>query len=463
MENFLRLEQLARYLRQHSEYLPLFYGSLLLALVLVGASAYLFRKYFSFLIKTLLRNKSRTTLTSLAVIVLVFVVTLVWSFLVVLDVVMTERSKDVMAIVTERWQVPSQMPFAYASGLEQGAASKPGEIRPEDSMTWQFYGGTLDPTKQSWENFMFFFAMDPEKLLKREVKRGDDVKVLPAMMGDLEDLNPEYVKKLKATKDGCIIGRTRMEKLNKRIGERFKITSYTYKGIDLDFEIVGVFPPGRYDQSGVMNREYLNDALDKYARETGKKHALADKTLGLVWLRVEDTIDFSKMANQIMSSSSFAAPAVKVETASSGISTWLEPYRDLLWGLKWLLVPALLITMALVLANAISISVRERRTEMAVLKVLGFGPARILTLVLGEAVLVGGGSGLLSAGLSYFLVHVLMGGIKFPIAFFPIFDIYLDALWWGLLFGTLTALAGSLVPAWAARSVKVAEVFAKVA
>ena len=57
--------------------------------------------------------------------------------------------------------------------------------------------------------------------------------------------------------------------------------------------------------------------------------------------------------------------------------------------MRWLLVPAILVTMALVIANAISISVRERRTEMAVLKVLGFHPTQILLLVLGEALLIG--------------------------------------------------------------------------
>ena len=45
--------------------------------------------------------------------------------------------------------------------------------------------------------------------------------------------------------------------------------------------------------------------------------------------------------------------------------------------------------MSLVVANAISISVRERRTEMAVLKVLGFQPRHVMLLVLGEALLVG--------------------------------------------------------------------------
>jgi putative ABC transport system permease protein len=418
-------------------------------LAVLAVLGFIFRKFLSFIFKSVRRNMLRSTLTSLAVMVLVFVVTIVWSFLVVLDVIMTERAKDLKAIVTERWQVPSQMPFAYASSLEEGAYEKPGDLRPEDSMTWQFYGGTLDPGNKSWENFIFFFALDPRKLR--------------SMMDDMENLDPALVEKLVANKRGTIIGRTRLEKLNKRVGEFFKVTSISAKGIDLEFQIVGVFPEGRYDQSAVMHRDYLNDAYDAYERANGKKHLLADKTLGLVWLRLQDQDGFNKVAEQITTSSHFTAPAVKFETASSGISSFLEPYRDLLWGLKWLLVPALLVTMALVLANAISISVRERRTEMAVLKVLGYGPGRILAFVLGEALLVGAGSGFLSAALTYTFIHVMMGGIKFPVAFFPIFDVYIDALWWGVLFGGLTALLGSIVPAWSARTVKVSEVFAKVA
>src|SRR5439155_22796157 len=144
-----------------------------------------------------------------------------------------------------------------------------------------------------------------------------------------------------------------------------------------------------------MNRDYLNDALDDYARKRGRKHPLAERTLNLVWLRVPDSEVFRQVGEQIESSSQFSSPAVKYETASSGIASWLDAYRDIIWGMKWLLSPALLVTMALVIANAISISVRERIMEMAVLKVLGFRPYQILLLVLGEAVLVGTFAGLI--------------------------------------------------------------------
>jgi putative ABC transport system permease protein len=129
--------------------------------------------------------------------------------------------------------------------------------------------------------------------------------------------------------------------------------------------------------------------------------------------------------------------------------------------MRWLLVPAILVTMSLVIANAISIGVRERRPEMAVMKVLGYGPGTIMALVLGEALLVGVTCGFLSSFGTWYLINS-GGGLKFPIAFFPAFMIPADALWWGPLIGGLTAFAGSILPAWSARTVKVSEVFSKV-
>jgi len=155
-------------------------------------------------------------------------------------------------------------------------------------------------------------------------------------------------------------------------------------------------------------------------------------------------------------------PEVKIEMASSAIGTFMEAYRTLLNGMRYFLAPACIIVLALVMANAISISVRERRTELAVMKVLGFRPGQILLMVIGESVLLGLVAGLLSAGATYALIDYGMGGLKFPIAFFDTFMIPLEALYWGAGVGAVAALVGSAVPAWFACHVKPAEVFAKV-
>jgi putative ABC transport system permease protein len=235
-----------------------------------------------------------------------------------------------------------------------------------------------------------------------------------------------------------------------------------YPGIDLDdCEIYAVLPDGNWNQMAIMHCDRLNNALEAYKRKNGKAHALADKTLNFVWLRVPDTASYNRIAEQIQNSPAYTNPAVKVETASSGIASFLDVYRDLLVWMRWFLIPAILVTLSLVIATAISISVRERRIEMAVLKVLGFGPTQIMVMVLVEALLIGAVSGFLSAAGTYLYVNKVWGGIKFPIGFFPAFRIPLAALWWGPALGTVTALAGSIVPAWSARSVKVSEVFAK--
>src|SRR4051812_23850139 len=91
----------------------------LFALALYATLAY--RKHLRLIVKSLGRNLLRTILTSSAIFVLVFVVTGVWSILWLLDRVTSEKSQDFKAIVTERWQLPSQMPYAYAGTLAEGA------------------------------------------------------------------------------------------------------------------------------------------------------------------------------------------------------------------------------------------------------------------------------------------------------------------------------------------------------
>lgn len=449
-------------------------------MVFLAVLAYLFASewwfYARLITKSVARNVLRTVLTSLAIMVLVLVVTLVWSVLHLLDRVTSDKSSNFKAIVSERWQIPSQMPYSYVSTLERGGARTAGDVVPMDSMNWTFYGGTIDPTKRTRENIVFFFGMDPAKMITIErepdgkpKRRKDGRLVFSSMMDDIDQATDEELlaldvacREMEKDRRKVVIGRDKLADLNKQVGDRITVTSFNYPGIDLEVEVIGTFPRGRYDASSLVNVQYILDGLDAWKQKNGKPHIMAEKCLNLVWLRVPDTEAFRAVAEQIEDSPSLKSPAVKVETASSGIASFLDSYRLVLWGVRWLLVPSILITLALVIANAISISVRERRTEMAVLKVLGFTPNQIMTLVLGEALLVGVVSGTMSAAITYVAINA-RGGLKFPIAFFPAFQVPEEALWWGLAIGAITALAGSLLPAWSARSVKAAEVFSKTA
>src|SRR6266849_3145321 len=380
-------------------------GILLLYLLLAN------RRSLAFILKSLSRNKVRTALSVIATFFLVLVITSVWTILYKLDQMTKEQSKDLKVMVTGKWQARSQMPLTYAKPLASGAAKRPDDVKPQDDMAWSFYMGSLDPGKLTPESIVFFFCMNPDKF--------------PTMMDDVDQFTcpqradlDRNIEQVKRDKRKVIIGVKRLKAINKTVGERFKLTCQNFKDLDLEFEIGGTLPEGRYANAGVMNIDYLQDALDQYARDhKGTPHTQADKVLMFEFLKTDDMASFQRLAEQITTSGLFTSPAVKVETASSGVASFMDAYRDLLWAMRWLLAPAILATISLVIANAISISVRERRTEMAVLKVLGFTPVRILFLVIGEAVLVGASSGFASSGLAYVLINSPQnpfGGIPFP-------------------------------------------------
>jgi putative ABC transport system permease protein len=321
----------------------------------------------------------------------------------------------------------------------------------------------------SRENIVFAIACEPEKI--GTMMEGFDT--LPA--DQRAQLNAD-IKKLEATRQGIILGNNHLLRLRASskgredarkeiIGDRLTLYGMSIsKGLEMEFEVVGVFPPGRYDTMAAFNRKYLVEALNAYPNNhNGQQHPWAERNMSLMVLKVADSKAFEQVASQIENSPELTNPVLRCETMASGLSSMLEPFRDLIWGVRWLLAPACLVTILLVIANAIGITVRERRLEMAVLKVLGFRPRQILILVLGESLLLGAAAGFLSSGLTYAVINWGLEGISFPIGFFARFMIPPGALWWGPAVGGLAALFGSLLPAWSACNVKVAEVFSKVA
>ena len=426
-------------------------------LVLIAGATYIviYPRLFLLGVKNLRRNAVRTIISSVAIAFFAFMITMIWTIIYFIGLATEERSKDLKIIITYKWSVPSQLPPSHANYFNPAAKQFMPELKglygPDDFMTWSFYGGTTEPGKNMTpDNMVFFFVMNPETIIP--------------MMDDLQDFDPALVKAMRDKPQGCLLGGDKLRAFNKKVGERFKLTSINYKGIDLEFEIVGQLPDGRYSSSAIMNMDYFNDSFDLYRHQNKVAHPLADRRLNLIWVRVGDREKFNKIGEIVEASPLFSSNyPLKVETASSLVGSFLEAYGFIFMIMKWLLAPGLLVVMALVMANAISITVRERRTEMAVMKVLGYSPNQVFFLIMGEAILMGAVSGFLASAGTFAFLNFIWGGIKFPIAFFQVFRIPEAALLWGLAIGATTAFLGSALPAWTARSVKVSEVFSKVA
>jgi putative ABC transport system permease protein len=426
------------------------------AAVILGAP-----KFAVMMFKNLRRNLLATSLTFLATFAGVFVVAMIWSVLAFLDNVMTEKSKDVKAIVTEKFQIPSQMPPSYEAGFAAEATGLTEGIRADrnkDLMSWTFVGTSTDPNTRTLETIVFFFALEPDTLL--------------TMMDDLDENTighadrhrmEGYVREMKTNIRGVILGEDRLKALNKKVGDRIKVYSFNYKDIDFEVEIVGTFPRGRYDMSSAMNVNYFRRSMDAYERAHGQRHPMADKSMNLFWSRFPGSEGFEQYADRVGQPGLFSSPAVKVEKSSAAVASFLDAYKTIIFGMRVIMAPLIVGVIVLVVAIANSISVRQRQKELAIMKVLGFAPWQILVLILGEALIVGALSGAIATTSAWYLINVQMGGFALPIAFFGKFKVATAALWWGPAVGAFAAAVGGFVPAWSARTVKVTEVFSRVA
>jgi putative ABC transport system permease protein len=407
------------------------------------------------------RSPLRTSLTYVALFALTFVLCLIYAVLYLINYVTTEKEANFKAIVTHKTLIPSQMPPGYYNEFKRLCLEElPPDMRPIngdlDLMSWSFVLTTTDKTNPRRDTLIFLFALEPNKVL--------------TMMDGLEELTGEERRQLELAAEemmrnprAIVISPRQLKMLNLRVGQKIKSYGMNYPNLTFEFDIIGELPAGRYEGVAFMHRDYLLQLLDAYRNDRtvnpkGELHPMAEKCVNLIWVRLPHRAAFERLNAMVNDPKYFGKVPIKMETASSGIGTWLAAFKDIFWGMKYILTPSMIAIMSLVVANAISISVRERRTEMAVLKVLGFQPRHVLVLVLGEALLVGLLAGLMSSSVAW----GMLGSFKFQIAFFGSFFVPIQALIYAPLLGMTVAAIGSFGPAWNAKRVKVAEVFARV-
>ncbi|MGH8176550.1 MAG: ABC transporter permease, partial [Steroidobacter sp.] len=117
------------------------------------------------------------------------------------------------------------------------------------------------------------------------------------------------------------------------------------------------------------------------------------------------------------------------------------------------IVGAVLFTLLFLTANTMAQSVRERTSELAVLKTLGFSDAKVLTLVLVEALLLcvfAAGVGLLLANSAFPALKPIFGAFRMPMV--------VIAMGGGM--ALLLALLSGLPPAWRAKQLNIVDALA---
>lgn len=388
-------------------------------------------KFILLALKNLGRNKVRTTLTALAVAVLVTIASLMTTVTESVRKAVQSNASQTKLIVSEKWTVPSQVPLRYLPQLTH----QPGVV---DWTSWNLYAGFFDESMQS-DRAGLGIATRPENLVE--------------MHEGLAGLDPVALNAFRHDKTAVILGPQIMSLMRWKVGQQFTFISSSHPGKDLRFRIVGVSPPGGFSLNFFFRQDYFEEA-------TGDKSAVS-----MVWLRLRDPAAGEQVSANIQKTFARRQPELKVETESAGVARFASRGEAILSIIE-MVVAILLIDMIIILSNSISISTRERRSEMAVLKVLGYTPAHIIAMVVGEASFVGALSGWFGAALAWSCSALAQRGwlpSEGFAGFLTLFPIPPETMAWGALLGAAVGFVGSVLPAWQARKVKVSDVFARIA
>ncbi|SAL42252.1 ABC transporter ATP-binding protein [Caballeronia peredens] len=268
------------------------------------------------------------------------------------------------------------------------------------------------------------------------------------------DLYPEFIVSEQARADyqrdrkGCLIGRQLADQFGFKVGDVIPLKGTIYPGT-FDFVVRGIMD-GR-DESTITRQlifhwEYLNETI----RKTTKRQV---DQVGVYVVGIKDPDDAATVSRNIDNVFKNSLAETLTETEQAFQLGFVAMSNQIIAAIRVVSYVVILIIMA-VMANAMAMSARERITEYATLKALGFGPAFLSVLVFGESMAIcaiGGGIGILATPPVAEVFKHATGGV------FPVFMVSHETM---LLQGAcafVVALAAAIVPAVQASRVRIVE------
>ncbi|MSP26863.1 MAG: ABC transporter permease [Myxococcales bacterium] len=383
--------------------------------------------------KNLGRNKVRTGLTVLGVAVAVLTFLLLRTVVSAWTAGADHAAKD-RVVTRHKVTFVMTLPKRYADDVRKAPGVK--------LSSWANWFGGRDPAHE--DEFFATFAVDGKTYFAvvPELVVGE-----AQMAAFLED------------KSGCIVGDMLAKKLGYALGQKVTLESGIYPATETPwtFTVRGIYTATarNVDRVSLMfHWDYLNDALPEARRDE----------VGWIMSRVEDptrTADIGAGIDQLFDERD-------IQTLSQDEHTFLKSFMA---GFSAVLTAfdiisvVILAIMTLILGNTIAMGVRERTSEFATMRAIGFLPKHIAVFILSEAVTLGLLGGALGLVIAFPLVEGLLGRWleENMGAIFPFFRLPLPVV--GLAFALSVALGvlASLLPARTAARIKVTEALRRVA
>ena len=381
-------------------------------------------KFANIIFANLFRKKVRLLLTigSFAVAMFLFV------FLAVVRDAFN-RGADVAGadrlVVINRTSIINLIPLSYRDKILR----IPG-VKVITHNNW--FGGTYIDEK----NFFPQFVIDPQS--QREV--------FPELIVP-DDQWANFLK----DRQGAIAGAKTAERFGWKIGDRIPIKTTLYGGGSWEFNLAGIYH-GKCPQDDETQFWFQWDYFEEKVPDRVKGQ------IGWYILRVNNPDDSPRIAQAIDSEFANSPNETKTETESAFAANWVKQFGNI----QFLIVSigsVVFFTLLLVTGNTMAISVRERTSELAVFKAIGFSDRAVLFFVLAEALaiaLFGGLLGILGALLVVPALGKALSGLLPSIVLAP------SMLVFGLLLAIVVGFASGVIPGVSAMRLRVVNALRRV-
>jgi putative ABC transport system permease protein len=333
-------------------------------------------KYLHLILRSLLRSKRRTLLTMLSLAVSVFLVATLQSILGTLDSFAHNPDSSARIAVRHKTSLANLLPLRYEDWIRQLP-----EV--EAVMALQWFGGIY----QDQRNFFANFAAEPENIpviFREEVRNFPDAQFR------------DFVR----DRNGCLVGKALADKFGWKLGTVVPLQGTIFP-ITPRLTIRGIFQSKRVSDEMVLYFQYklLEESVP---RMRGK--------VGSFWVRARDPNDVPRIIERIDRHFGDALEPTLSETENAFQLEFLKMLGDYATMIHTI-TAAVLFAIVIVTASTMAMTIRERTTEIAVFRAMGFTSTQMLGLLMAEGILLALLGGALGIGLAALGADGLRAGV----------------------------------------------------
>jgi putative ABC transport system permease protein len=368
-------------------------------------------KSLKYIWRNVMRNKLRSSLTVLSVGFSLALLTVLQGYMAMQDLWGNEAEKYNRIVVMNTQGFAGAVPIAYVDRIRRLDGV-------EAAVPYAWYGGNYKEEQMPFAQF------------------GTDAEQAFDVWTEFK-IDPAQLKAWRDNRRGCVADRRLADQRGWKIGERIPLQGTFYR-FNLDLELCGVWDAPQNTGSLWFHWKYLDEGL----REAG---AELSGNAGIVFAKVDSKGRIPATVQTIDDQFASSDNPTRTQTESA----FAQMFEDMIGGARTYILSigvAVVFSLVLVAGTTMAMSLRERTTEIAVLKAIGFSQARVLGLVLGEACLIGLLGGLLGIGLGCLFLQGLNGAMP---QIFPMSVWDMAGLWllWLLAVAAGVGLASGLIPA----------------